>query len=307
MDRSLGATNVATDIDKLAESMIAEADFSVVHLTSPMTLKENRSVLVTCDTMVKIELTPASHTFISASIPTTITAPKEFTISPTACLGPNFARLWRKLPVELRENILRFNLVFEEPYAKGKSWWHPRRQGKHREELLMQYLAMGPEISLPARRVFYEKNRFLLKCSSHTWPLHFWAPKMDLRPLLRHITLEVCLHMTDWNYLRKFAEFGCGFEKLQTLHIYAGKNGQLANGVMRLDQRLRVHFEYKGKIELAIPWNGAPLDPNDKMLLKLKQLITFAGNEQEDTEVQGQHKIVKLRIAFPDPMTSPTP
>jgi hypothetical protein len=157
MNTSLNAVNVATDIDKPADSKTAEADVSVVHLTSQTTFKEGDSILVTCDKMVKIELSSEFHTLVSATFPTTIAAPGKFTISPTGCLGAEFARLWNNLPMELKDHILGFNLVTENPYKSHIQFYgHP---DKHK--MVLRHFAMGADIAPLAQRIFYEHNNFV--------------------------------------------------------------------------------------------------------------------------------------------------
>jgi hypothetical protein len=160
MNASLDAANVATDIDKPADSTTAEAELSIVHLTSPMTFMKGGSILVTCDKMVKIELSPEFHTLVSATFPTTIAAPGKFTISPTGCLGPEFARLWNNLPMELKDHILGFNLVTENPCTSHIQFFgHP---DKHK--MVLRHFAMGPDIAPLAQRLFYEQNNFVIYC-----------------------------------------------------------------------------------------------------------------------------------------------
>jgi hypothetical protein len=272
MNTSLNAANVATDVDKPADSTTAEADVSVVHLTSPMTFKEGGSILVTCDKMVKIESSPMFHTLVSATAPTPIAAPGEFTISPAGCLGPEFARLWNNLPVELRDHILSFNLITEKPYELHTQ--HYDYDDEHK--FVLRHFAMGPEIAPLAQRLFYQQNNFVLyHCRRYQRGWHL--PKMALRPFVRHVTLVVGFNNCDWKGMQHLAKDGLGLDNLQTVNIDIQAWGPTTGEVWSFDQKLRTEFKCKGRVELEEE-SQSEHDETEYMT-KVRKLITFAGNE----------------------------
>jgi hypothetical protein len=269
MDRSLGAANVATVINRSVDSTTAEANVSVVHLLSPMTFEKGGSILVTCDRMVKIELSRKFHTFVSATNPTTITAPGKFTISPAGCLGPDFARLWNNLPKELKCHILSFNLVIEEPDTS-------HLQFRDEYQLVLRHLAMGPEIAPLAQRLFYQQNNFALY-HCHRYPREWHLPKMALRPLVRHVTLVIGFNDRDWKGMQRLAKDGLGLDNLQTVNIAIRAWGPMTSEVWDFNQKLRAEFKCKGRIELDKV--GQREHHETEYMTKVRKLITFAGNK----------------------------
>jgi hypothetical protein len=138
--------------------------------------------------------------------------------SASSQFGPGFVREWDKLPNELKVHILRFNLVEDgcgvrvddDPVSEV-----PRR--------LLDHLAMGGDITLLSREVFYKENRFILwliRCGR--WTARLTLPHPSARPLIRTISLTTSLDVMDWKTLQKFAREAknvYGFRNLTTVVI----------------------------------------------------------------------------------------
>jgi hypothetical protein len=84
-------------------------------LTTSMSIPASTEILVTCRGGIKLELSLGQHVFFSAKTPTTLFSPTTMRLEPAEQLGPYFARGWRKLPEEIRINILAHDLVSADP------------------------------------------------------------------------------------------------------------------------------------------------------------------------------------------------
>jgi hypothetical protein len=190
---------------------------TVIQLTSSVTIAAGTALYVICNLPIEIESRDIHRFTISAASPTLITAPAAmaFTLLPSGCLGPDFARGWQKLSDELKVNILRFNLIIDSYVEYGDTATFTEAHC-----LLYKHLAMGPEIASLSREIFYKENIFRL-----TSEIDFedeesaFLPPLELRPLIRNIELYLCVQCHDWCFMQSVLE-GCrGFDNLQSLHI----------------------------------------------------------------------------------------
>jgi hypothetical protein len=137
-------------------------------------------------------------------------------IEPAEQLGPAFARGWRKLPDELRLEVLVDNLVSADPIRRTADGFTMR-------QTLYNYLAMGPEIARLAHDTFYRENSFEFRpsrrCGLIMIAQPFILPPQPLRPLIKRMTLVVDIDERDWDKLEHFSKSGWGFTNVIEITI----------------------------------------------------------------------------------------
>jgi hypothetical protein len=181
-----------------------------------MTLSPGRRLLVTCDTPLDIN----GGGIIDAKTPTLVEAPKteRIFLYPVNKLGPGFAEGWHKLPYELKERVLEFNLVA--PFAgigvTRKSRYH-----------LLPYLRMTKELATMAREMFYTKNIFALQLRNLDYYMsprsYMYYPPATINSHIRHVRLYARLlegtEQSGWSKIKDFASGIHEFPNLRYLEI----------------------------------------------------------------------------------------
>ena len=257
----------------------------VIRLKNAMTVQAGNEIRIVCDSRIKLEhlgdrdcgcvqrdnsnpVTP--HTLISATTPITLVAgDTPMRISPTKSLDSDFATGWRKLPDELRIEILKVNLVCDTliPSDDGTS-----------RKILRQHLALGPEISSLALQVFYEFNGIQLHLQNLS------LPPETARPHIRKLYLGILKpYHTYWNGLRKVADGISGFDGVQYIEIGVELPDPMEDLLIFAPEEVEidrppVHFSYNGIITF---WDGsaerASQDVRHEFERKVRGLITFGG------------------------------
>jgi hypothetical protein len=148
-------------------------------------------------------------------------------VTSTASLGASFKDGWVKLPDELKEQILSFNVVDivreDEIPARAATLIAKAR--------LFHHLRSTPEIATISRYLYYKHNVFQLE-PTRIRPQPFFAARPALRypgpsvgHMIRSIHFACAMKRWAWQSLTRFSEGTYGFPNLCFLRItfYGGK------------------------------------------------------------------------------------
>ncbi|KAJ4348958.1 hypothetical protein N0V95_005006 [Ascochyta clinopodiicola] len=141
----------------------------------------------------------------------------------TEQLGTDFADGWRKLPDELKIEVLKHNLVFSKPIAyRGNEWYLSNSNSITESEefdhdlILRHHIALGPEIATLALQVFYEKNVIKIT-QSRVVPTRM--PPLPVRCYIVHLKGSKLNAQQSWPLISKLAANALGFNSLRYLTL----------------------------------------------------------------------------------------
>ena len=145
-----------------------------------------------------------------------------------ASLTADFARGWRKLPDELKCEILAHNLVFETPIGRhyllqdARGSWS--KDAARCDRVLHHHMCLGPEIAGLARQVYYERNTLaLMGAYEISQSGNLTLPPHEVRKFVRRIILtSICMFFfwTNKAALKFLARNHFGFAGLKHLTIH---------------------------------------------------------------------------------------
>jgi hypothetical protein len=251
----------------------------------PMVIPAHADFAVTSSQPLKIA---SPHSLqIHALTPVHIRSEVELKIMPAGPLTSGFARGWRKLPNELKLDVLRHNLVFP------TSIWPANINAVVKRELL-PYLIMTPDIAEVAQAVFYRENQFIMQLSSSTSDSSSSSilaiPPVPMRSFICRLTLLTRLTNLDWHIMRS---------------IYGGPRAGFINlvhiEVRCLSWEVAMHL---GELEIA-GWKGKIVLPTkaveERFLLSRGEplempfsgVVTF---DRSGLQLRGDRKDDELRV-----------
>ena len=123
-------------------------------------------------------------TRISASTPVHRFVAEKTATSPHLDLGEDFARGWRKLPDELKIEILCYNLVSGNKTCVSSNMI--KRPDLALGKMLRHHLALGPELAALSQQVFYGKNTIEIS----TMPWRTAWPPVPVRANIHRLSID---------------------------------------------------------------------------------------------------------------------
>jgi hypothetical protein len=174
----------------------------VVRLTNEITLQPGTKIELVCESRVKVKMMeprvflPGDHykdsskafpySLVSASTPITLVSEnRRIRISSTAPLSEGFARGWRKLPDELKVEVLKSNLV------QGWPIYYDIGQPLH-QSMLSHHPALGPDFAHLAEQTFWQCNTVAIDLAVQL------RPPITVRPHIR--TLDISMYWPQGQY-----------------------------------------------------------------------------------------------------------
>ena len=142
--------------------------------------------------------------------PAKLMVPVNHTVAP---LAADFARGWRKLPDELKCEILAHNLVREKPIQRHEFL----SETSSDDEVLYHHMCLGPEIAELARET-YAKNTIILNNSIRVGNFFLlpYERKYVKKLVLPWLFIDDTQH---WNIIEAFARHAFGFSTLNQVTI----------------------------------------------------------------------------------------
>lgn len=267
----------------------------VVQLRNPITLSPGSKVTIMCHYSVQVEVIDhdvrcpngrgtrreVPMCLLSATTPLPLTATKAMRITPSEPLSPEFAEGWRKLPDELRVEVLAHNLVCRQPIVHN----HVRSGDKLRLDCalgtqLRHHLALGPEFASLARQIFYERNTFTVRYNE--------LPPIAVRGYIRSISMNekhrYSHESVSWKILERLAAGTLGMDNLQHLRLrLEPAKWDSSYGTYEITgARKTLRFPFRGELVVeACPGmcklgHSGSYCPHGNIVQQVEQLIKFA-------------------------------
>lgn len=133
------------------DNMTDTTSTDVITFQTPMTLQADAEVRLACDGEIQVRSRRCSI-LVSAQTPITLSVSTKSDVTPFDNLNEDFARGWRKLPDELRIEILSYNLVAANVISSNKSNDCDSNFTLGRE--LRHHLTLGLDIAPLAWQIF---------------------------------------------------------------------------------------------------------------------------------------------------------
>ncbi|KAH6633787.1 hypothetical protein C7974DRAFT_471845 [Boeremia exigua] len=184
----------------------------IIHIFWPMTIPPHAKFLITSPILLRASYPHNVSFTLSLHTPMHLSSPAPVRVMPCGVLARGFARGWAKLPVELKQAILRFELVYP------SALW-PRDANRVVRETLLHYLRMTPEIAGLARGLFFAENRFVVLPLQEELTMFRGFPPVCVRPLIRRVALFTWLEDGDRETIEGVAEKRFGFQGLVHVEI----------------------------------------------------------------------------------------
>ncbi|KAH7082459.1 hypothetical protein FB567DRAFT_106814 [Paraphoma chrysanthemicola] len=137
-------------------------------------------------------------------------------------LTPAFARGWRKLPNELKLEVLAYLIPHKAILAASilsetsrRSWHNPAITQDDKCSISHLWLLLEhPDFAALSRDVFFANNTISMQADGPSYDMP--APKMA--PLLQHLRVTLVPTYSEWRWLARFAAI-MGIGRLQSLEL----------------------------------------------------------------------------------------